>query len=609
MKHRHGPASQSSAPNAARVAPLQQKLNEGMAHHNAGRLAEAEAVYRAVLTAAPQQPDALHLMGVLALQVNKPDVAAQLIGQAITHNGENAVYHSNLGSALRRLGRLAEAEAACRQSLAVDRNFADGYNNLANVLVDRGAFAEAAEALSHLLRLRPTLTEQRLLLGRALIMAGKPEEAVTAMEELIRRDPRSTAALTNLGVALRKLNRDRDAEAVYRRGIDIAPDDTGLLSNLGSLLSQEGQLDEAIALFNRALAIRPDFTDAHVNLSIALRDANRFAESAVAAQNALRYDPNSAEAHTNLSHALLLLGDFTNGFAEYEWRFKVPGFPTPLRDFGRPSWHGEPLAGRSIMLHDEQGVGDGIQFARYARILKEMGARVIIECNTQALRLFQGLIGADAVVGRFSPPPPFDYHAPLMSLPHRLGASLDNIPADVPYLRPEPELVERWGARLAELATTGENRFKVGLVWAGSPEHRNDHNRSLPLATLAPLSTIPNVQLFSVQKGPGMAQLSNAPMPVVDLGAEIGDFADTAAILTHLDLLITVDTSVAHLAGALGRPVWVLLPFSPDWRWILGRDDSPWYPTMQLFRQAEPGAWGPVLERLEAALTKRAAAG
>ena len=599
MKNRSAPPRP-----AAKPSPLQRRLAEGMAHHNAGRLAEAEAAYREVLAAAPQQPDALHLMGVIALQVGKAEVAAGLIAEAIRFQDRNAVYHSNLGSAMRRLGRLDEAAAACRRAVEIDGSFADGYNNLANVLMDQGAHAEAALALRRLLELRPALTEQRLLLGRALITAGRHEEAVTALEEALRRDPRSTAALTNLGVALRKLDRVDEALAAYRRGLGIAPDDAGLHSNLGSLLNQEGQADEAMAHFRRAIAEKPDFVDPHVNLSIALRDGNRFAESAAAAEEAIRLDPNSAEAHTNLSHALLLQGDFARGFAEYEWRFKVPGFPTPLRDFPQPAWTGQPVEGRTLFLHDEQGVGDGIQFARYARSLKAMGARVIVECNTQLLRLFQGLDGADAVIGRFQPPPPFDLHAPLMSLPHRLGTTPDRVPAEIPYLRTERELTARWRERLA--AVEG---LRVGIVWAGSPEHRNDRNRSLALGALAPLADIPGVRLLSVQKGPGAAQLAEAPMAVEDLGPGIADFADTAAILANLDLLVTVDTSVAHLAGALGRPVWVLLPFSPDWRWIMGRDDTPWYPTMRLFRQESPGAWSPVLARLAAALAERAGQG
>ncbi|CAO3439649.1 tetratricopeptide repeat protein [Azospirillum doebereinerae] len=597
MKHRPAPSPRP----AAKPSSAPQRLAEGMAHHNAGRLAEAEAAYREILAAAPEQPDALHLMGVIALQVGKPEAAANLIAEAIRLNGRNAVYHSNLGSALRRLGRRAEAAAACRRAVELDASFADAYNNLANVLMDQGDYPEAAEALRRLLAQRPALNEQRLLLGRALILAGRAEEGVDALEELLRRDPRSAAGLTNLGVALRKLDRTGEALAAYRRGLDIAPDDAGLHSNLGSLLNQEGLAEEAMEHFRRAIAAKPDFPDAHVNLSVALRDANRFAESAAAAEEAIRLSPESAEAHTNLSHALLLQGDFERGFSEYEWRFKVPEFPTPPPNVPQPPWTGQPLEGRTVFLHDEQGVGDGIQFARYARTLKAMGARVIVECNRQLLRLFQGLDGADLVIGRQSPPPPFDLHVPMMSVPHRLGTTLDRIPAEVPYLRTEPELTARWRDRLAPVAA-----LRVGIVWAGSPEHRNDHNRSLPLTALAPLGDVPGVRLFSVQKGPGAAQLPQAPMAVEDLGPDIADFADTAAILANLDLLITVDTSVAHLAGALGRPVWVLLPFSPDWRWVMGRDDSPWYPTMRLFRQEAPGDWTPVLTRLRAALAERA---
>lgn len=594
------PSSPAPSPAAARTAGL---LASGMTHHSAGRLAEAEAAYRSILQAEPQNPDALHLMGVLALQVNKPAVALDLIGQAIRHNPNNAVYCSNLGSALRRLGRLDEAIAAGRQAVALDRNFADGFNNLANALMDRQAYAEAAEALTRLIALRPQGTDHRLMLGRALLQAGRTAEAVGVLEEVLRIDPRSTGALNNLGIALRKLNRNAEAAEAYRRALDVTPDDPGMLSNFGTLMMEQDRPDEALALFRRAIALKDDFAEAYLNLGLVLRNQMKIPEAVAAVRAALARNPDLVEGHAGLGELLLLDGQLQEGFREYEWRTRMADFPSPRRGFASPVWEGGELAGRTLLIHDEQGVGDTMQFVRFAQQAQARGARVIVECNTQLTRLLGSMPGVDAVIGRFTPPPPHDAHISLLTLPRHLGVTLETVPAEVPYLRAEPALISSWGDRLPP-----RRGLRVGLVWAGSPEHRNDRNRSLALERLAPLATVPGVEFFSLQKGAGAGQAANPPagMELTDLGPEIGNFADTAAICQHLDLVISVDTSVAHLTGALGRPVWVLLPFCPDWRWLHGTDFTPWYPTMRLFRQSAPRDWDPVIARVRDALREAA---
>ncbi len=598
MRH-HSPSSAPST-GAARLAGL---LSSGMAHHSAGHLAEAEKAYREILAADARNPDALHLMGVLALQVNKPAVAVDLIGQALRINPGNAVYFSNLGSALRRLGRLDEAIAACQEATRLDRNLADGFNNLANALVDRQRHGEAAEALTRLIALRPQSVDQRLMLANALMKANRPDEAVTALNALLAIDRRNASALNNLGVCLRKLKRDAEAEAAYRRALEIAPDDAGMLSNYGTLLMEMERVDDAIVLFGKAIERKPEFGEAHLNLGLAYRGQMRLAEAIPVVREGVRLCPDLPEAHAGLGELLLLDGQLEEGFREYDWRSRMADFPSPRRDFASPRWDGVFRPGLTLLVHDEQGVGDTMQFVRFAQIAQARGARVIVECNTQLTRLLTGMPGVDQVIGRTSPIPPHDAHVPLLSLPQELGVSLATIPADVPYLRAEPELVSVWGDRLAALPALATG-LRVGLVWAGSPEHRNDRNRSLALERLAPLGGVANARLVSLQKGAGAGQAANPPagMELVDLGPEIGNFADTAAILQHLDLVVTVDTSVAHLAGALGRPVWVLLPFFPDWRWLHGTDLSPWYPTMRLFRQDRPRDWDPVIARVADAL-------
>ncbi len=599
----HNPSSTPST-GGPRMSGL---LSSGIAHHSAGRLAEAERVYREILAADARNPDALHLMGVLALQVNKPAVAVDLIGQAIRINPRNAVYFSNLGSALRRLGRLDESIAACREAIRLDRNFADGFNNLANALLDRQFHGEAAEALTRLIALRPQAVEQRLMLATALMKANRPEEAVETLNALLRIDRRNASALNNLGVCLRKLKRDAEAEDAYRRALEIAPDDAGMLSNYGTLLMEMERVDDAIVLFRKSIDRKPDFGEAHLNLGLAYRGQMRLAEAIPAVREGVRLCPDLPEAHAGLGELLLLDGQLEEGFREYDWRSRMADFPSPRRDFTSPRWDGVVRPGMTLLVHDEQGVGDTMQFIRFAQMVQARGARVIVECNTQLTRLLTGMPGIHQVIGRTSPIPPHDAHIPLLSLPQHLGISLANIPAEVPYLRPEPELVARWAERLA-LQPSFRSGLRVGLVWAGSPEHRNDRNRSLALDRLAPLGRVANTRFFSLQKGAGAGQAANPPtgLELVDLGPEIGNFADTAAILQHLDLVVTVDTSVAHLAGALGRPVWVLLPFFPDWRWLHGTNVSPWYPTMRLFRQEHPRDWDPVITRVAVALGEAA---
>lgn len=583
-------------------------LASGMSHHSAGRLPEAEKAYREVLASEPQNPEALHLMGVLALQVNKPAQAVELIAQAIRQNPKSAVYFSNLGSALRRMGKLDESIAACREATRLDPDFADAYNNLANALMDRQRDEEAVEALNRLIALRPQVVDQRLMLARALLqLPGRAAEAVDALNALLKLAPRNASALNNLGVALRKLNRNEEADQAYRRALEIAPDDPGMLSNHGALLMEMERADDAIALFRKSIDRKPEFGEAHLNLGLALRSRMRLGEAIPIMREAVRLCPDLPEAHAGLGELLLLDGQLEEGFREYDWRSRMTDFPSPRRDFTSPRWNGVVQPGMTLLVHDEQGVGDTMQFVRFAQMAQARGARVIVECNTQLTRLLTSMPGVHQVIGRTSPIPPHDAHIPLLSLPQHLGISLASIPAEAPYLRPEPELVASWGERLA-VHPSFSSGLRVGLVWAGSPEHRNDRNRSLTLDRLAPLGRAANARFFSLQKGAGAGQAANPPtgLELVDLGPQIGNFADTAAILQHLDLVVTVDTSVAHLAGALGRPVWVLLPFFPDWRWLHGTDVSPWYPTMRLFRQDRPRDWNPVIARVATALGEAA---
>ncbi|MGD0140844.1 MAG: tetratricopeptide repeat-containing glycosyltransferase family protein [Tepidisphaeraceae bacterium] len=478
---------------------LQQQFEYGRAHHQAGRLAEAEKIYRQVLARQPDHAEALHLLGVLAMQAGESQMAVELIRRATAICSTNAFYHSNLGNALTDLGQLEQAIASCRHAVSLQ--------------------------------------------------------------------PESAEVHYNLGVALQR----------------------------------KGQLDEAIGVYQQAVRLKPDLAAAHRNLAVALKSNGQLDEAIASYRQALWLKPDDARTHNNLALALLTRGDFQQGWEEHEWRWKCKDFPSPARNFAQPQWDGCPLEGRTLLLHTEQGLGDSVQFIRYLPLVEQRGGRIIIECQAELQRLIRPIAGRCQIVVSGQPLPIFDLHCPLLSLPRVFGTNLDNIPNNVPYLRADAEDAGRWQRRLADHSPL----VKVGLGWAGSPAHRNDCNRSMKLATLAPLGQVPGARFFSLQKGEAAAETKTPPagMELVDWTQELKDFADTAALIANLDLVIAVDTAVVHLAGAMGKPVWTLLPFVSDWRWLLERQDSPWYPSMRLFRQPRIGDWDGVITRVVEALS------
>lgn len=579
-------------------------FSEGIAHHEAGRMGPAESAYRQVLTQRPDHADAMHRLGILALQVGKYGSAQQLLSEAVRMSPNNAVYLSNLTSALRRLGRLDEALETCRQALRLDPGFADGFVNLVNVLDDMRRYGDAILAQRQVVAMRPYQADPRLVLARLLIQDNQAEAAIEALFDLLAMQPLSAAAYTNMGVALRRLGRLDDAISAYRTALGFAPNDGGLLSNLGIVLQDQDRYAEAMECFNRAIAAQPDSATAYLNLSVACREEMMIAQSVENARKSVAKDPGLAAAHTALAVGLLMQGEYKEGLAEYEWRSRMPDFPSPKRAFNSPVWDGADMRGRTLLVHDEQGVGDALQFVRYARELRARGVRVILECNSQLVRLLGAMDGVDAVIGRFQPLPPHDAHVSLLSLPHLMGARIDNVPANIPYLATEPVMQAQWAERLS--AYPG---LRVGLVWAGNPEFKADRLRSPGLAAFRPLLDVPGVSVFGLQKGAGRKDLELAgPLPdcFTDLGPDIGDFADTAAIMANLDLVITSCTGPAHLSGALGRPTWTVLPFSPDWRWLEQGQHTPWYPTMRLYRQDQRGDWTSVIGRVAADLRDKA---
>lgn len=495
-------------------------------------------------------------------------------------------------------GRLSEAEALYRQIIAIEPQHADALHLLGVLAHQTGHHHSAARLIEGAIALNGEAARYHVSLGDVLRAMQQRAEAMQSYRRAIDRDPTSAAAHCGLG-GLEYINNDyAGAAKSFRAAVSHAPDWADAHTKLGDALFQTGGLEEAVDCYRRALELDPRHASSHCNLGLALYDLGLLDEAIAHCARAIELRPDFADAHNHLGLALLLKGDLAAGLPHHEWRWRVGGLRIGERRFDQPAWRGEALNGRRILLHAEQGAGDTLQFLRYAPLVAERGGRVVIEVQPELKRLARSLRGVEDVIARGESIPAFERHCPLMSLPLAFATTMASIPGEVPYLAAPAPLRADWRARLA--ANPGP---RIGLVWAGRPEHRRDRDRSIALAALAPLAAT-GATFFSLQKGPAAAQAENPPAGMVlhDLRHALGDFADTAAAMSALDLVITVDTSTAHLAGATGNPVWVLLTQTPDWRWFLGREDSPWYPTARLFRQATRGAWAPVVARVHDAL-------
>jgi len=529
-------------------------------------LEEAMANCRQILSHQPRHPAALHLVGIIARQIGQLDGYIELIRRAAAGNAADPYFHNDLADALRNKRQFDEAFVVCREALRIKPDFPEAYITLGNVLADQGQFDGAIAAAGEALRLRPDYALAFNNLGVYLHSKGQLEESIATARQAIRLD----------------------------RGF---PE---FHNNLGRALQDQGKLEEAIAERREAIRLKPDYAEAHNDLGNALRDIGQPDESIAALRRSVQLMPDYALGHWNLALSLLLQGDFIQGWREYEWRWRWDGFSSPCRNFSQPLWNGEKLNGKTILLYAEQGMGDAIQFARYIpRVARRVGC-VVVECQPPLKRLLSRIPSVQTVVTEGEPLPPFDVQCPLLSLPLAFRTDLNSIPASVPYLKPDRKQSAMWKKRLAAKYP----HRRIGLAWAGSAMHKKDRTRSLELSKLVPLAAIPGTSFFSLQTGEAGKQVPPAEMTLHDFTAELNDFADTAALLNNLDLVITVDTAVAHLAGAMGKPVWVLVSYAPDWRWLLHREDSPWYPTMRLFRQTSIGDWANVIQRVANSLAE-----
>ena len=500
-----------------------------------------------------------------------------------------------LGGALWQAGQCAEGLARLQQAVQADPGHLESLINLGNALAAAGRPEEAERLYRSVLAVQPEDAVVHFNLGCAWLAAGDGARAEAALRAALALRPAYGAALNNLGTALRQQGRPAEALACYRRAVELRPDQAGVHGNIGSALLALGRADDALAHLRTAVRMAPDDAEACNNLGGALLALDQAPEAAGWFRLAVRHDPEHCQARFGLALALLAQGQFREGWQHYDSRWRDPAFTADERPFAQLPWGGEePVQGRTILLHAEQGLGDTLQFVRYAPLLRTRGARVVLQVQAPLVALLADL--ADAVIAREAEPPPFDLHCPLMSLPRAFGTGLDSIPAEVPYLRAPPAHLSLWSARLGE-----RRRRRIGLAISGDPSHPEAAQRSSPAALFLTAFAGVDAELHVLQKdiraadAPALAAL-HVHDPLIE------DFRDTAALVALMDLVVTVDTAPAHLAGALGVPVWVLLQHGADFRWLSGRTDSPWYPTARLFRQRGYGNWTSVLAEVAAAL-------
>ena len=583
---------------AAAPLTLDALCNRGSALRALRRHEEALQTYDRALTVDARSFESYYNRGHVLRDLKRHAEALHSYDRAIALLPGNVVMLSARGMTLVDLGRYGEALESFNQAIAIQPDFVEALYNSVVALERLGRATEAIQRCDRVLALEPGHWRALASRGNALLHLKAYDEAVLAYDDALAAMPRATDVLCNRGTALRFLRRYDEALQSYDAALQLDPSLAEAWNNRSNVLQDQHRYDEAMNALDRAIALRPTHATSWMNRGNVFYEMDRLDAAIDAYDEAIRFDPDYRDAHFARGSLYLALGDFARGWLDYEWRARDPEGELNRRTFPQPLWRGDaPLEGRSILVHAEQGFGDTLQFCRYVSLLNKRGAEVVLEVQPAMRALAATLRTPVRVIAAGEPLPPTNFHVPLLSLPLAFGTRLQTIPAEVPYLHPDPQCVQQWQASL------GDKRLpRVGLAWAGNPAHRNDHNRSLSLETLLPLLDH-QVEWISLQKAVPVRDfdaLAAAPLRRFESG--LADFADTAALMQSLDLVISVDTAVAHLAGALGRPVWILLAAPAEWRWLRGRDDSPWYPSARLFRQTRPGEWADVVGALALAL-------
>lgn len=645
------------------IASVQDALREGLSHHQSGRLQQAERIYRDVLATDQNCAPAWYLLGALAHHAGHSEAAAQMIERAIRLGLKNCETYNNLGECYRCLGKHQEASDAYQASLQLNPNHAETLNNFGLLFNNLGRFPDAIPMLEKALILNPNLPAAHYNYGVTLAGLGRVDDSIKAWQAAVQLNPEYLLALKDLGITLQARGRVDEAVGVLRRLVERYPDFAEGHADYADALSAANMHEEAIREAKRALEFVPNRPDFHNTLGIVYYRAGRFEEALQAtlkaveldpnfvpaidnigniydkmenyveaarwfervlsidpanlstckglftayfktnrcvealelAERVLRHEPNHPRVHFDRGMILLAMGRYIEGFEEYEWRVRCKGFQYLSRSFQQPLWDGSDQPGRTLLVYGEQGFGDIIQFIRYVPLVLQKGLKIIAEVSPPLCPIIESIPGITKVVPFGSLLPEFDLHSPLLSLPRIFKTTVETIPQQVPYLFPDKARIDRIRSSVAMHA----RGLKVGLVWGGN--ERVDPKRSTSIKSLSVLSDMPNVSWFSLQTDEHREKLKDAPpeMNILDLGRGVNDFADTAAIMSEMDLIITIDTASAHLAGALGMKTWTLIPFVPDWRWFLTGDTTPWYPTMRLFRQEQPNDWAPTIAQIK----------
>ena len=576
--------------------------NLGVIRQRGGRPAEAAAAYQTVLRLDPRNADGCYNLGNCHLALDQPEQALKQYRQALQLDPNLAPAYTNMGLVLKNMGRLEEAVHSLKKAIALEPGKADFHQNLGLAYHQQARTWKAIDCFHTALELQLDTPIYRYNLAAALADAGELEQAAQHLDGAVRKDPGFHAAFHNLGDVLGKMGRFDESAAAYRQAVEAKPDRPESWNGLGNALANRGLREEAVECYQQAISLRPDYAGAHLNLGTCYYQDRQLAQAAKQYRQTLNIDAGLAEAEFNLGLVHLLKGNLEKGWPGYERRFDKSDWSAnyPFR-LDRPRWDGRPFNGKRLLVHDEQGLGDTLQFVRYLEMVKPLGGTVLFETRRPLLKLLENTRGVDRLLertGQGLSASEFDLHCPLLSLPGIFKTTLASIPGRIPYMQADRELADHWGRRL-------NNRgFKVGLVWSGNPTHFRGLNRSAALADFEGLLRTRGAHFYGFQKGRAAedaARFAGADL-IENLGGEFENFNDTAAALENMDLVISIDTSVAHLAGALGKPTWVLLAYAADWRWLLDRVDSPWYPTMRLFRQQCKGDWTGVIAEVQKAL-------
>ena len=581
--------------NATSDAPP--SIAQGLALHRAGRLDDAAALYERRLAHRPDDPESLHLLGLVRHQQGATTAALPLIERACKLAPAVALYRSNLAVVLRDAGRRDEAVAAAAAAVALQPDSANHRFALATMQESADKPKEAEASYRAALERQPDHADAAYNLARLLHKREAVAESVPFYRRALAAKPDFVSALMNLAPALGRLGEIEEATALLARARQLAPDNLHVVAAQGLLAIDGGDLAGAIAILDRLSGARLDPILAH-QLGTLARQTGRFEDAIAFFKQVLAAEPDSIDAKLTISLMRLTLGQFAEGWRDYRSRWYITRHADLARRYPAPVWSGQNFAGRTLLVYPEQGTGDVIQFARYLPLAAARGGRVVFECPQALRRLFQPFHEDITIVAQGSALPAFDLAIPLLDLPILFNTNLDSVPPLLPNLAADAAPIAAWASRLEGLPG-----LRIGLAWRGNPGFANDRNRSMKLAALRPLIEGSVASFVSLQKGPAAAEIAENGWQdrILDLGSALDDFADTAAVIAGLDLVVSVDTAVAHLAGSLRRPVWILIPFVPDWRWLLARSDSPWYPSARLFRQTSPGDWSQPVADMAAA--------